>query len=233
MGERKITIAIDGYSSCGKSTLARQLAEQLGYLYIDSGAMYRAITWYFLVHQIDVQQTDRRKEALTHIGLDFRWNDSLHRWETYLNGQCVESEIRTMEVSNQVSQVATYKEVRDFAVAQQREWGRAGGIVMDGRDIGTTVFPHAELKIFMTAAMEVRAKRRLLELQVKHPGISLEEVKDNLAKRDYLDSHREISPLRQAADAWILDNSQLTMEEQLQLTLQEVSKRINHSTSAT
>lgn len=226
MPTHKIIVAIDGYSSCGKSTLARQLAERLDYLYIDSGAMYRAIAWYFLEHRVAYHMAAARADALKEFHLDFRRSESQHRWDTLLNGTSVESEIRSMAVSNLVSEVATYKEVRDFAVARQREWGSRGGIVMDGRDIGTTVFPKAELKIFMTAAIEVRAQRRLLELQSRNPGISLEEVRQNLAMRDYTDSHREISPLQQAPDAWVLDNSNLSMEQQLELALQKVRERV-------
>lgn len=229
MPTHKIIIAIDGYSSCGKSTLALQLADRLDYLYIDSGAMYRAIAWYFLEHRIAFRAAAVRGKALKELHLDFRRNELQHRWETVLNGQAIESEIRGMAVSNLVSEVATYKEVRDFAVARQREWGLKGGIVMDGRDIGTTVFPQAELKIFMTAAIEVRAQRRLLELRAKHPDISLEEVRQNLAMRDYTDSHREISPLQQAPDAWVLDNSHLSMEQQLELALRKVSERIQQT----
>lgn len=212
---RKIIITIDGYSSCGKSTLAKQLAKKLNYIFIDSGAMYRAIAYYFMEHQVDINDTLALQEAIKGIQLSFKFNAASGKSEIFLNGENIEKQIRTMQVSNQVSEVATLEPVRTFAVAQQRQMGLKKGIVMDGRDIGTTVFPDAELKIFMTASLEVRTRRRYDELKIKYPEISMEEVQLNLQKRDLIDSTREISPLRQAEDAITLDNSLLTMPQQL------------------
>ncbi len=208
---KKITIAIDGYSSCGKSTMAKQLAKELNYTYIDSGAMYRGITLYFLDNNIDLDKPTQVSEALENIHLDFV-NDKLH-----LNNVDVDEDIRTMVVANMVSPVAAIEAVRTKAVAQQQALGKKKGIVMDGRDIGTTVFPDAELKIFMTADIDVRVQRRWLEMQSNNKLQLLEEVAANLAHRDLIDSTREVSPLRQASDARLLDNSTLTMKEQLQI----------------
>lgn len=220
---KKIIITIDGYSSCGKSTLAKQLARQLDYVYIDSGAMYRAITFYFIQNQVNWSDTAAVKEALKNIHLEFEYDETNEgQASIYLNGENVEHLIRDMLVAEKVSEVAAIKEVREFAVAQQQQMGEKKGIVMDGRDIGTTVFPKAELKIFMTADTAIRVERRFKELYAKNKSITLQEVKENLELRDYIDSNREISPLRKAADAIILDNSQLSMEEQLQLALQWV-----------
>lgn len=223
---KKIIIAIDGYSSCGKSTLAKQLAKQLSYLYIDSGAMYRAITLYFLRNQTDLSDKNQVTDALNHIELRFMTNSETGFSEIYLNGENVESLIRELGVAEKVSDVAALKEVREFAVAQQREMGISKGIVMDGRDIGTTVFPEAELKIFMTADKEVRAQRRFLEMQLKDPNADLQKVKANLLQRDTIDSTREISPLQEAKDARVLDNSDLTHEEQLQVALQWAHEKL-------
>jgi cytidylate kinase len=223
---KKIIITIDGWSSCGKSTLAKQLARHLHYVYIDSGAMYRAITLYFLRNHVDWTNAAAVDEAMKHIKLDFMTNHKTGNTEMYLNGENVEYVIRDLVIAEKVSEVAAVKAVRDFAVARQQEMGKDKGIVMDGRDIGTVVFPHAELKIFMTADEAVRVQRRYKELYEKNPNITLEEVKQNLAKRDYIDSHRAISPLRQAEDAIVLDNSHLTMKEQLQIAEEWVKERL-------
>ncbi len=222
----KITITIDGWSSCGKSTLARQLARELHYVYIDSGAMYRAITLYFLRNHVDWTNPDAVEQALARIKLEFVTNHKNGQTETWLNGENVEYVIRDLVIAEKVSEVASVKEVRDFAVSRQQEMGKNKGIVMDGRDIGTVVFPHAELKIFMTADESVRVRRRYKELYEKNPNVTLEEVKQNLARRDYIDSHRAISPLRQAEDAIVLDNSHLTMREQLEIAQHWVKERL-------
>lgn len=213
----KIIIAIDGYSSCGKSTLAKQLAKDLNYIFIDTGAMYRAITLYFLRKNIGASQKETILKELPNIHLTFVYDASLGINAIHLNGENIELEIREMYVSSSVSQYATIPEIRALAVAQQQRMGQEKGIVMDGRDIGTVVFPNAELKIFMTASPEVRVERRLKEMQAKQPHITREEVRKNLEERDYIDSHREVSPLRQAEDARVLDNSNMTREEQLDL----------------
>lgn len=222
---KKIIITIDGWSSCGKSTLAKQLASALDYTYIDSGAMYRAITLYFLRNSVDWKKEKAVKEALENIHLDFRTNQVSKKTEIYLNDENVEYIIRDMIVAEKVSEVATIKQVREFAVAQQRKMGDKKGIVMDGRDIGTVVFPDAELKIFMTADNAVRVERRFKELFAQNPNITIEEVKNNLEMRDYIDSHREVSPLRQAEDALVLDNSNITQEQQLKRALEWVKER--------
>jgi cytidylate kinase len=223
----KIIITIDGWSSCGKSTLAKQLARELGYLYIDSGAMYRAITLYFLRNHVDWTNHDAVIDALHHIQLSFQSNHQTGQSEMYLNGENVEYVIRDLVVAEKVSEVAAIKEVREFAVGQQQEMGKNKGIVMDGRDIGTVVFPDAELKIFMTADKEIRVKRRFQELYEKNPNITMEEVRANLEMRDYIDSHREISPLRKADDALELDNSHLTIKEQLEIAQKWVHERLD------
>jgi cytidylate kinase len=208
---KKIIIAIDGYSSCGKSTLAKSLASHLGYTYLDSGAMYRAVTLFLLEHGIKVEDHDRVQAALQDINIRFAENN-----HTLLNGRDVEREIRQMSVSNYVSEVAAVPEVRRAMVSQQQQMGEERGIVMDGRDIGTVVFPKAELKIFLTADPEIRARRRYDELAQKGQEATLEAVKANLTHRDHIDSTREDSPLRQAADAVIIDNTLLNREEQLE-----------------
>jgi len=223
---KKIIITIDGWSSCGKSTLAKQLARELHYVYIDSGAMYRAITLYFLRHHVDWTIPAAVEEALKHVKLDFVTNHKNGQTEMWLNGENVEYVIRDLVIAEKVSEVAAVREVREFAVAKQQEMGRKKGIVMDGRDIGTVVFPHAELKIFMTAEEKVRVQRRFKELYEKNPNITLEEVKQNLAHRDYIDSHREISPLRQADDAVVLDNSHLSIKRQLEIAEGWVKERM-------
>lgn len=216
---RPIIITIDGWSSCGKSTLARELASRLGFVYIDSGAMYRAITLYFTRHHIDWTDMGQVDRALQHIELSFHFNAELGRAHMHLNGENVEYLIRDLSVAERVSDVAAIGRVRDFAVAQQRRMGKDRGIVMDGRDIGTVVFPDAELKIFMTADNDIRVARRFLELRDKNADITEADVRSNLETRDYIDSHREVSPLRQAEDAIVLDNSNLTPQEQLDIAL--------------
>ena len=207
---KKVIITIDGWSSCGKSTLAKQLAKQLGYVYIDSGAMYRAITLYFLRQTVDLNSKKEVTKALENITLEFEYNEKSQQSEILLNGENVEYMIRDMIVA---------EEVREFAVDQQKKMGKKKGIIMDGRDIGTTVFPRAELKFFMTADIAIRVERRFKEMYEKNPNVSIEEVKNNLEMRDYIDSNREVSPLRQAKDAIVLDNTNLTMEQQLKYAL--------------
>lgn len=223
---KKIIIAIDGWSSCGKSTLAKALAKELGYLYVDSGAMYRAITLYFLRNHIDWTDKVEVKKALKEISLEFVFNDKSQQSEMFLNDENVEYVIRDLVVAEKVSDVAAIKEVRKFAVEQQQEMGKKKGIVMDGRDIGTVVFPLAELKIFLTADNAVRVERRFKELYEKNPNITIEEVKANLEMRDYIDSNREESPLRQAENAVLIDNTNLSARETLQKVLQLARKII-------
>jgi len=222
MSAHKIIIAIDGYSSCGKSTLAKALAVKLGYNYIDSGAMYRAITLYFLRNSVNMDSNTEVVEAINNITLSFVFNEHRQASDIYLNDENAEPYIRDMLVSDKVSEVAAIKEVRTFAVAQQQQMGKKKGIVMDGRDIGTTVFPDAELKLFMTADPEVRVMRRFKELYENNHAITIEEVRHNLELRDYIDTTREESPLRKAEDAILLDNSTLNREEQLDMVLDMV-----------
>lgn len=224
--EKKIIITIDGWSSCGKSTLAKQLAKELGYVYIDSGAMYRAITLYFLRNHIDWTNEPEVDEALKAIHIDFEFNPKSQQSEIHLNGENVEYVIRDLVVAEKVSDIAAIRTVREFAVAQQQKMGEKKGIVMDGRDIGTTVFPNAELKIFMTADSHVRVERRFRELFEKNPNVTVEEVKANLEMRDHIDSHREFSPLRQADDAFVLDNTLLNMQEQFEIALDLAKKKL-------
>ena len=223
---KKITITIDGFSSCGKSTLARQLAHKLNYVFVDSGAMYRAITLYFLRNHIDYEKHDDVVEALKNIELDFKYNSESACSDMYLNDENVEYLIRDMLVAEKVSDIATVKEVREFAVAEQRKMGKRKGIVMDGRDIGTTVFPKAELKIFMKADPVIRVERRFKEVYKQNPLINIDEVKANLEMRDYIDSNREFSPLRQAKDAIVIDNSNITMEDQLKMAYKLAKQKI-------
>ena len=214
---KKITIAIDGLSSCGKSTMAKDLAKKIGYVYIDTGAMYRAVTLYSLRHGIITKQgidEEALRNQMKKIRISFVFNPETGRPDTYLNGRCVEKKIRTMEVSNYVSPIATIGFVREAMVDQQREMGKAKGVVMDGRDIGTVVFPDAELKVFVTASAEVRAQRRFDELTAKGEVCNFEEILFNVQERDRIDSTREIAPLQQAPDAIVLDNSQMTIPEQ-------------------
>lgn len=221
---KQITIAIDGYSSCGKSTMAKDLASEIGYVYIDSGAMYRAVTLYAIEHGIianDKIDEERLSEALKDIKISFQFNSERGRPDTYLNGLRVEDRIRTMEVSSWVSPIAALSFVREEMVRQQQRMGKEKGIVMDGRDIGTTVFPDAELKIFVKASSLVRAKRRYDELTAKGEVCDMAEILENVEKRDYIDTHREISPLRQAEDAIVLDNSHMSIAEQKEWLLNE------------
>ena len=211
---RKITIAIDGYSACGKSTTAREVARILGYFYVDSGAMYRAVTTYFLTHHVALTNPREIARALTGIKIAFK-NNSHGITETYLNGINAEQEIRSMRVSEWVSQVSALKEVREAMVQAQRKMGKAKGIVMDGRDIGTTVFPQAEVKVFLTADLLVRAFRRQQELLEKEDLVDLDTIIDNLKQRDAYDSNRKISPLRKAEDAIVIDTTHITIEEQV------------------
>jgi cytidylate kinase len=215
----KIIIAIDGYSSCGKSTLAKALATKLSYVFIDTGAMYRAIALYFLRNGIDFENEIEINNALQNIKLNFVYNQATLKSDMVLNGENVEAEIREMRVSEKVSEVATIGAVRDFAVAQQQVMGESKGIVMDGRDIGTVVFPTAELKIFVTADPAIRVERRFLELKNTNPAIRKEEIEANLQHRDLMDTTRERSPLKQAEDAIVLDNTNMTREEQFNLAL--------------
>jgi cytidylate kinase len=224
---QKIIIAIDGYSSCGKSTLARQLAKELHFVYADSGAMYRAITLYFLRNAVPLTEKKEIKHALNNIHLSFVYDTVSGHSSIYLNDENVEARIRDMLVNEKVSEVAAVKQVREFAVEQQRKIGKNADIVMDGRDIGTTVFPDADLKIFMTADMAVRVERRFKELYAANPHITIEEVKNNLEMRDYVDSNRKVSPLRKADDAVVLDNTNLTMAQQLKIALQWAHAKIN------
>lgn len=214
---KKITIAIDGFSSCGKSTMAKDLAREIGYIYIDSGAMYRAVTLYCLRHGLfhgDEVDTDRLKTALPHIDIAFKLNPETGKPQTYLDGVLVENDIRTLAVSSKVSIVAALGFVREAMVSLQQQMGREKGIVMDGRDIGTTVFPDAELKIFVTASPEIRAQRRYDELQAKGEKGSYEEILENVKERDRIDTSRAVSPLRKADHAIELDNSHMTISEQ-------------------
>lgn len=216
MNEGKIIVAIDGFSSTGKSTLAKALANSLLYLYLDTGAMYRAVTLYFLEEAVDWRKMNEVYAALNDIEITFERQVKTH---TILNGRNVEDQIRTMDISRNVSQVAAIGAVREVVVQQQREIGRGKGIVMEGRDIGTVVFPDAALKIFLTANKSVRAQRRFLELQAKGHLVELEEVMDNLQQRDKMDSERDHSPLKMAEDARLIDNSELSHDEQLELAL--------------
>jgi len=223
---KKITIAIDGFSSTGKSTLAKQLAKELEYVYVDTGAMYRAVTYFAMQHDFigaDFFNKEVLIEALPKIQLEFKFNADLGFAEMYLNNENVEKQIRTIEVSNFVSKVAEVSEVRAKLVEQQQEMGKNKAIVMDGRDIGTVVFPNAELKIFMTASPETRAQRRFDELQQKGDNVSYEDVLKNVVERDYIDTHREDSPLVIADDAVEIDNSYLNREEQFAAVLELVN----------
>lgn len=223
--QNKIVIAIDGHSSCGKSTVAKELAKILGYIYIDSGAMYRAVTLFALRNQLIVNKIpDEKKliEALKNVKITFRWDEKTGKNTTFLNGENVEEEIRQIVVSENVSPVSAIAGVRAEMVKQQRENGRNKGIVMDGRDIGTVVFPDAELKIFMTASPEIRAERRFKELQDKGLQVDFDEILSNVLERDKIDSTRDASPLRKAGDAYVLDNSNLTREAQLQQVVEMV-----------
>ncbi|MBR5351856.1 MAG: (d)CMP kinase [Prevotella sp.] len=227
---KKITIAIDGLSSCGKSTMAKDLARKIGYVYVDTGAMYRAVTLYAIRHhlfegtEINTEELERQMDD---IHISFKFNAETKKPDTYLNGELVEKEIRGMEVSNLVSPIATIPFVRTAMVRQQQQMGEEKGIVMDGRDIGTVVFPDAELKIFVTASAEVRAQRRYDELKAKGMEGDYEEILKNVQERDYIDSHREVAPLRPADDAILLDNSNLTIDEQNAWVMEQYLRVVN------
>ena len=216
---KKIIVALDGFSSCGKSTFAKSIAKRLGYIFIDTGAMYRAVTLYALEHgaiQSGIADEERIISLLPEISITFRFNPQRGASDIYINGDLVEGKIRTIEVSNCVSSVSAIGKVREKLVAMQQDMGRKKGVVMDGRDIGTVVFPDAELKIFMTADPKVRAERRYTELTAKGDNVSFEEILENVVSRDKADMTRVISPLQQAADAIVLDNSHMTVEEQME-----------------
>ncbi len=227
---KKITIAIDGYSSCGKSTMAKQLARKLGYIYVDTGAMYRSVTLYALRNGIfnadGTIDTKRLETEMPKIDISFRVNSETGCPDTYLNGELVEKEIRSLDVSNHVSPISALPFVREALVALQRQMGAEKGVVMDGRDIGTTVFPYAELKVFVTASTKVRAQRRYDELQAKGMPADFDDILANVEQRDYIDTHREISPLRKADDAIELDNSNMTIEEQDKWLMEQVEHNL-------
>ena len=226
---KKITIAIDGFSSCGKSTMAKDLAREVGYIYIDSGAMYRAVTLYSIENGIfdgDIIDTEKLKKEIGNIHISFRLNKE-GRPETYLNDVNVEDKIRSMSVSSKVSPISALDFVRKEMVAQQQSMGAKKGIVMDGRDIGTTVFPNAELKIFVTATPEIRARRRYDELKAKGQEASFDEILENVKQRDYIDQHRDVSPLRKADDALLLDNTDLTIAQQKEWLFDQFNKVTN------
>lgn len=224
----KIIIAIDGFSSCGKSTMAKDLAHELGYIYVDTGAMYRCVALYALQHKLFFKDGEinipELEAAMPNINISFKLNKETGRPDTYLNNENVENKIRTMEVSSHVSSIAAIPFVREALVAQQQKMGKDKGIVMDGRDIGTVVFPNAELKIFVTASPEVRAQRRYDELMEKGMEADYNEILENVKQRDYIDSHRDVSPLRKADDAIELDNSNISIEEQKQWLIHQYER---------
>jgi len=227
---KKITIAIDGFSSYGKSTMAKDLAKKLGYVYVDTGAMYRAVTLYAMRNGLfnadgSVKTADLERQ-MNKINITFKLNKTAERPDTYLNNELVENDIRTLEVSNHVSQIAAVPFIREAMVAQQQRMGKDKGVVMDGRDIGTTVFPEAELKVFVTASAEVRAQRRYDELKEKGMPADFNDILKNVQERDYIDSHREVSPLRKAPDAIELDNSHMTITEQSAWLMELVKQKI-------
>ncbi|MGL5227718.1 MAG: (d)CMP kinase [Bacteroidales bacterium] len=228
--KRKITIAIDGFSSCGKSTMAKDLAKELGYIYVDSGAMYRTVTLYAMENDLisnGIINTEKLEAEMDNIHITFKFNDITKKPDTYLNGTYVEDKIRQMEVSNNVSPIAALGFVRKALVKMQQAMGKEKGIVMDGRDIGTVVFPDAELKIFVTASPDVRAQRRFDELTAKGDTVNYNEILENVKKRDYIDQNREESPLKQADDAIVLDNSEITIEEQRRWLINKALEVIN------
>lgn len=228
---KRIVIAIDGFSSCGKSTMAKDLAKEIGYVYVDTGAMYRSVTLYAIRNGLfDTDNNidaERLEKSLTDVSITFKFNAEKGGPDTYLNGELVEDDIRSMEVSSRVSIIAALPFVRKAMVEQQQRMGEEKGIVMDGRDIGTAVFPDAELKIFVTASSDIRAQRRYNELKSKGMPADFEEIKANVEKRDYLDSHREVSPLRKAKDAIELDNSDMTIGQQREWLLENVKNIIS------
>lgn len=226
---KKIIVAIDGYSSCGKSTMAKDLAREVGYIYVDTGAMYRAVTLFAMRNGVfdaegNIDET-RLKALLPDVKLTFKLNSETKLPEVCLNGECVERDIRTLEVSQHVSPIAALPFVREKLVEQQQAMGKEKGIVMDGRDIGTVVFPDAELKIFVTASAEIRAQRRFKELEAKGMPANFDEILQNVEQRDYIDTHRETSPLRQADDALVLDNSHLTIADQKVWLMEKFNER--------
>lgn len=225
---KKITIAIDGFSSCGKSTMAKELARRIGYIYVDTGAMYRSVALFAMRnHLIDDNgnvEADKLQRLMPEVNVSFRLDERTKLPETYLNGELVEKRIRSFEVSSHVSKIAALPFVRKAMVDQQQRMGEEKGIVMDGRDIGTTVFPKAELKIFVTASSDVRAHRRYQELQAKGMPANLDDIKKNVEERDYIDTHRAVSPLRKADDAILLDNSNMTIDEQNQWLMQQYER---------
>ena len=229
MPDQKIIITLDGWSSCGKSTLAKALARALGYVFVDSGAMYRAITLFFIRNQVNIADSMAVEKALGSIELQFVFNPARGASDIFLNGENVETSIREMGVASRVSEVAAIPRVRQFAVLQQQRLGTEKGIVMDGRDIGTVVFPQAELKIFMTAEPHIRAQRRKLELLQKGEDLPLEEIVENLRKRDEIDSNRSEGPLKRAFDAIDLDTSFRSMDEQVEFVLEQV-RRVQRDT---
>jgi cytidylate kinase len=226
---KKIIVAIDGYSACGKSSTAKNVANILKYNYIDTGAMYRAVTLYFLQNFVSLTNPIEIENALKEIEIEFRHNPKTQKSDTFLNGINVEQEIRQMVVSDKVSEVSAISSVRRFLVAQQQKMGRKKGIVMDGRDIGTVVFPDAELKIFMTAEMITRAKRRQDELLEKGEMVDLEDIIENLRKRDMIDTSRQDSPLKQAEDAFVIDTTNITFEEQVEIIIEMIDSKIYES----
>lgn len=232
---KKITIAIDGFSSCGKSTMAKALAHKLGYVYVDTGAMYRAVTLFALRHHLfnadGSVQEDKLQSLMPQVNITFRLNETTGYPETYLNGELVERDIRGMEVSSHVSPIAAIRFVRDALVAQQQQMGQGGGVVMDGRDIGTTVFPHAELKIFVTASPDVRAQRRYDELKAKGMEADYDLILQNVKQRDYIDTHRKVSPLLKAPDAIVLDNSNMTIAQQDEWLMQQFREKGNNNSN--
>lgn len=232
---KKITIAIDGYSSCGKSTMAKDLARRIGYVYVDTGAMYRAVTLFALRNGLFDEEgnvlTEELEPRMEEISISFKFNPETQKPDTYLNGELVEKEIRSLEVSNHVSPIAAVPFVRTAMVAQQQAMGKEGGIVMDGRDIGTTVFPDADLKVFVTASAEVRAQRRYDELVSKGMPEPYEDILKNVLERDYIDTHREVSPLRPADDALLLDNSNMTIPEQNEWLMEQFESVCNRDTA--
>ena len=232
---KKIIVAIDGHSSCGKSTMAKSLAAKVGYIYVDTGAMYRAVTLFAMrqgLFDAQGQPDAARLEALVpQIEVSFRLDPATHLPLVCLNGEVVEEAVRTLEVSSHVSAIAALPFVREALTRQQQRMGEEKGIVMDGRDIGTVVFPQAELKVFVTASAEVRAQRRYLELTAKGQTVAFEDILRNVQERDYIDSHREVAPLRQADDALVLDNSELTREAQMQWLLDRFEERTGASAS--
>ena len=224
---KKITIAIDGFSSCGKSTMAKDLAKKLGYVYVDTGAMYRAVTLYAMRNGLfNADGSIKTADLERQMNITLKLNKTAERPDTYLNNELVENDIRTLEVSNHVSQIAAVPFIREAMVAQQQRMGKDKGVVMDGRDIGTTVFPEAELKVFVTASAEVRAQRRYDELKEKGMPADFNDILKNVQERDYIDSHREISPLRKAPDAIELDNSHMTIAEQSAWLMDQVEQKI-------